>query len=55
MDIQVNDNADEKFDANWADEIKRRLEAIDNGEVQLIPWEEVLESMLARLHGKSST
>jgi putative addiction module component (TIGR02574 family) len=54
MDTQVNDNADEEFDANWADEIKRRLKEIDNGEVQLIPWEEVLGSMRARLHGKPS-
>jgi putative addiction module component (TIGR02574 family) len=40
------------FEAAWAAEIKRRLESIDKGEVQLIPWDDVIRSMRERLHGK---
>jgi putative addiction module component (TIGR02574 family) len=33
----------------WAQEIKRRVEGIDSGKVQLIPYEEVRRRLLARL------
>ena len=36
LDEQVDDGADEA----WADEIQRRLDEIDAGKVQLIPWDE---------------
>ena len=36
LDEQVDDGADEA----WAAEIQRRLDEIDAGKVQLIPWEE---------------
>ena len=46
---------DEKWAAEiesaWAEEIKRRLESIDKGEVQLIPADEVMREMRARLNG----
>ena len=42
---------DEDIDAAWAEEIKRRIEQIDKGEVQLIPVDEVLRSMRERLNG----
>jgi len=42
---------DADTDAAWAEEIKRRVESIDQGEVQLIPADDVLRSMRARLHG----
>jgi len=43
--------AGEDIDAAWAEEIKRRIESIDNGDVQLIPSDEVLRAMRERLHG----
>jgi putative addiction module component (TIGR02574 family) len=42
---------DEGVEAAWADEIKRRIEQIDRGEVQLIPSDEVMRSMRERLNG----
>ena len=33
------------IDQAWADEIKRRIASIDNGQVELIPWDEVMGSM----------
>lgn len=45
----LDDQADDVLDPEWADEIKRRIESIDKGEVQLIPWEDVIRSMRERL------
>jgi putative addiction module component (TIGR02574 family) len=42
---------DADADAAWAEEIKRRIESIDQGEAELIPADEVLRSMRERLHG----
>jgi putative addiction module component (TIGR02574 family) len=39
------------IEAAWAEEIERRLESIDEGEVQLIPWDDVIRSMNERLNG----
>ena len=39
------------IEAAWAAEIKRRIESIDKGEVQLIPAEEVIRGMRERLNG----
>ena len=36
LDVQADDGADEA----WAAEIQRRLDEIDAGKVQLIPWDE---------------
>ena len=33
--------ADEGVEAAWDEEIKRRIEEIDSGKVQMIPYEEV--------------
>ena len=38
--------------AAWDDEIKRRLDEIDSGAVQMIPGEEVLARMDARLKAR---
>lgn len=43
--------ADADADAAWADEIHRRLDAIDKGEVQLIPWDEVMRELDSRRDG----
>lgn len=40
-----------EIEATWAAEIKRRLDSIDKGEVQLIPADEVMRAMRARLNG----
>jgi len=42
---------DADADAAWADEIKRRIESIDNGQVSLIPWDQVMREMRQRLDG----
>jgi len=35
----------EDVDAAWAAEIKRRIDSIDRGEEQLIPWGDVMRDM----------
>jgi len=42
---------DEDVDAAWSSEIQRRLEAIERGEVRLIPWDDVMQELHARKHG----
>jgi putative addiction module component (TIGR02574 family) len=44
-----NDRAEEGVEAAWSEEIKRRIEEIDSGKVQMIPYEEVRSRLLARL------
>jgi len=47
MDQTVDENAEEA----WREEISRRIQEIDSGAVQLIPWEEArrrLRSLLKR-------
>ena len=41
---------DEDLDAVWASEIQRRVEAIDRGEVRLIPWDDVMRELYGRRH-----
>jgi len=43
--------SDEDVDAAWAAEIQRRVESIDNGQVNLIPWDDVMREMRDRRHG----
>ena len=43
--------ADADADEAWAEEIRRRLDAIDKGEVQLIPWDDVMREMGSRKDG----
>ena len=42
---------DEGVDEAWAAEVQRRIESIDRGEVQLIPWDDVMREMRERRHG----
>jgi len=39
----------EGVEAAWSEEIKRRIEEIDSGKVQMIPFEEVRRRLAARL------
>ena len=43
--------SDEDIDSAWAVEIQRRIESIDNGEVKLVPWDDVMHEMRDRSHG----
>jgi len=42
---------DEAVDAAWAAEIQRRIESIDNGQVKLVPWDDVMREIRDRRHG----
>ena len=44
LDAEVDENADEA----WAAEVQRRIELIDGGEVQLIPWDDLLGEIFSR-------
>jgi len=48
------DVTQEEIDASWDAEIKRRIEEIDSGVVELIPGELVLEKMQRRLTKRST-
>lgn len=41
--------SDEGVDEAWGEEIKRRIEEIDSGKVQMIPYEELRRRLAARL------
>jgi putative addiction module component (TIGR02574 family) len=43
--------ADESVEAAWSEEVKRRIEDIDSGKVQMIPYEEVRRRLAALLSG----
>lgn len=36
---------DENVDGAWSKEIERRIEEVDSGAVQMIPWEEVQKTI----------
>lgn len=40
---------EEGVEAAWSEEIKRRIEEIDTGKVEMIPYEEVRRRLAARL------
>lgn len=46
LDPIVDDDVDEA----WATEVQRRIESIDNGEVKLIPWDDVMREIRGRRH-----
>jgi putative addiction module component (TIGR02574 family) len=41
--------ADKGVEAAWSEEVKRRIEEIDSGKIQMIPYEEVRRRLAARL------
>ena len=41
---------DEEVEAAWDEEIERRVQQIDSGEVKTIPWEEVRAKVYSRLN-----
>jgi putative addiction module component (TIGR02574 family) len=50
--IKGNGKAEPEIQAAWDGEIKRRLDEIDSGSVDLIPEEQVLARMDARIAAK---
>lgn len=49
--LSLDSETDDDADAAWAEEIQRRIASVDNGEVKLIPWDEVMLEMRDRGHG----
>jgi len=47
LDTETDENVDEA----WAAEIQRRIESINNGEVKLVPWDDVMQEMRDPRHG----
>ena len=45
----LNLGPNEEIDAVWEDEIQRRIEEVENGEVELIPEEKVFDEIWPRL------
>ncbi len=41
--------ADENVEAAWSEEIKRRIDDVDSGRVQMMPYEEVRRRLAALL------
>lgn len=37
----------------WREEVARRVAAIDAGEVEMVPWEQVRKELFARLHERA--
>ena len=37
----------------WQEEVARRVAALDSGQAELIPWEEVRKQLLSRLNERS--
>jgi putative addiction module component (TIGR02574 family) len=52
--VSLGDERTAEIEAAWAEEIKRRLESIEKGEVQLVPWDEMMRSMRERLNAITS-
>ena len=47
----LDSTADDDADAAWSAEIASRINSIDNGEVKLLPWDEVMQEMRDRSNG----
>jgi len=51
--LSLDEDRAAEIEAAWAAEIRRRLESIDKGDAQLIPWIDVSRSMRERLNLES--
>ncbi len=47
----VEGQRDPDYEEAWSEEIRRRVEEIDNGTAEMIPWEEVKRMMNEVRHG----
>jgi len=50
--LLIKDEPAAEIESAWGDEIKRRLDEIDSGQVEMIPGDEVLARMDARLKAR---
>ncbi|MFZ2653087.1 MAG: addiction module protein [Burkholderiaceae bacterium] len=48
-ELSLGVNSKEEVDAAWEAEIARRIQQIDSGEVECIPWEAVMTEMRGKL------
>jgi putative addiction module component (TIGR02574 family) len=44
--------ADADVEKAWEEEIRRRLDEIDSGKVQMVPWEKVMDELRGRGDGE---
>ena len=44
----LDEKRDEDAEVAWAEEISRRVQAIDSGKTKLVPWAEARKRILAR-------
>lgn len=51
LDAEADTETAESVDAAWAEEIRQRINSIDNGELKLVPWESVMHDMRDSRHG----
>lgn len=49
--LSLDEPSPSEVEAAWGEEIKRRIEAIDRGEVTLIPADQVMRELRERLNG----
>lgn len=49
--LSLDEPSPPEVEAAWGEEIKRRIEAIDRGEVTLIPADQVMRELRERLNG----
>lgn len=47
-DVDVDEGAPEEIEKAWEQELQRRMDEIDRGEVELIPFDEVLRTLNER-------
>ena len=50
--VDPGDDETVEIEAAWGEEIKRRLDEIDSGAVELVPLEDVLDRMNARIQAR---
>jgi putative addiction module component (TIGR02574 family) len=43
----LDDSVDEDVEQAWADELKRRIQEVESGAVETVPWSEARRRMLA--------
>jgi putative addiction module component (TIGR02574 family) len=46
----ADDLSEDEWASAWGEEIRRRIESVDSGEVETIPWEEARKTIFRRNH-----
>jgi len=42
-----------EFEQAWREEVRRRIAAVDSGQAEFIPWDEVRDQLRARLNARA--